>query len=76
MTERFLWRTPDGEWRYTSVAMAREEAGFLTIEEYIRRRQNTVTQYTATQSLLDLCEGVGKGCGGASRDAVVRTGGN
>ena len=39
------------------MATAREEAGFLTMEEYIRRRQDTVTQYIATQSLLDLCEG-------------------
>ena len=34
-----------------------EEAGFLTMEEYIRRHQNTVAQYIATQSLLDLYEG-------------------
>ena len=26
-------------------------------EEYIRQLQNTVAQYIATQSLLDLCEG-------------------
>ena len=35
------------------LAGAREEsaeaAGFLTMEEYIRRRQNTVSQYIATQ---------------------------
>ena len=48
----------DGKWRYTSEAMAREEAGFLTMEEYVRRHQNTVTQYIDTQSLLDLREGV------------------
>ena len=29
----------------------------MTMEEYIRRRQNTVAQYIATRSLLDLCEG-------------------
>ena len=27
------------------------------MEEYIRRRQNTVAQYIDTRSLLDLCEG-------------------
>ena len=27
------------------------------MEEYVRRRQNTVAQYIATRSLLDLCEG-------------------
>ena len=26
------------------------------MEEYIWRRQNTITQFIATQSLLDLCE--------------------
>ena len=52
-----LRRTQDGRWRYTSAASAREKAGFLTMEEYIRRRQNTVPQYIATRSILDLCEG-------------------
>ena len=54
---RLLWRTPDGRRTYTSSATAREEAGLLTMEEYIRRRQNTVAQYITTRSLLDLCEG-------------------
>ena len=48
---------PDGGWTYTSAAMAREEAGFQTMEEYIWRRQNMFAQYIATRSLLDLCEG-------------------
>ena len=26
------------------------------MEEYVRQRQNTVAQYIATRSLLDLCE--------------------
>ena len=50
-------RTTDGKWRYTLAAASREEAGFLTMEEYVRHRQNTVVQYIATRSLLDLCEG-------------------
>ena len=48
LTGRLPWRTPDGRWRYTLAAVAREEAGFLTMEEYIRRRKNTVRQYIAT----------------------------
>ena len=28
----------------------------IEMEEYFRRCQNTVSQYIATQSLLDLCE--------------------
>ena len=35
---------------------ARSEAGFETMEKYIRQRHNTVAQYIATRSLLDLCE--------------------
>ena len=27
------------------------------MDEYVRPRQNTVVQYIATRSLLDLCEG-------------------
>ena len=56
MTGRLLRRTPDRKWKYTSAAMAREEAGVLVVEEYIRRCQSTVAQYIATRSLLDLCE--------------------
>ena len=49
------WRAY-GKWEYTSSASAREEAIFETMEEYIRIRQNTVTQFIATRSLLYLCE--------------------
>ena len=38
LTGRLLRRTPDGRWRYTSAAAAREEAVSLMMEEYIRRR--------------------------------------
>ena len=34
----------------------RAEAGFETMETYIRRRQNTVAQCIATRSIMDLCE--------------------
>ena len=57
LTEQLPQRTTDGKCKYTSAAAAREEAGFLTMKEYVRRRQNTVAQYIATRSLLDLCEG-------------------
>ena len=57
MTGRLPRRTPDGKWIYTLAVTSREEAGFLKMEEYIRRRHNTVAQYIATQSLLYLCEG-------------------
>ena len=41
-------RTTGRRWRYTSAAAEREEAVFLSMEEYIRRRQNKVVQYIAT----------------------------
>ena len=50
-------RTPYRRWRYTLAAAARYEAGFLMMEEYIRRQQNTVAHYITMRSLLDLCEG-------------------
>ena len=70
------WRTPDGRWKYTSATAAREDAGLLTIEEYITWRQKTVAQYIATQSLLDLCMGSERAPGEQSRDVKVGTGGN
>ena len=44
--------------------MAREEAGFLTMEDYTRRHENTAEKYIATRSLLDLCEGSERSPGG------------
>ena len=35
---------------------AREGVEFHAMEGYIRKKRNTVTQYIALQSLLDLCE--------------------
>ena len=35
MTGRLLWRKTDSKWWYTSAEMAREEAGFHTMEDYI-----------------------------------------
>ena len=55
LTGRFLRQKLDREWKYTLEAAEREEAGFQTMEEYIRRQKNIFAQYIATQSLLDLC---------------------
>ena len=41
--------TTDGRWKYTTADTVRETADFLTMEEYIRRIQNMVTQYIATR---------------------------
>ena len=63
LTGRLMRQKPDGKRTYTSVVMAREEAGFHKMEEYIWKRKNTVTQYIAIRSLLDLCEGSERGLG-------------
>ena len=49
LTVQLPWRTTDREWKYTRAAAAREAAGFLTMEEYVRRRHNTVAQYIDTR---------------------------
>ena len=54
-TGKLLQRKTYGTWKYTLAEAAREAIGFLTMEEYARRRQNTVAQYIATLSLLELC---------------------
>ena len=54
---RIPQRKPESKWEYTSEVTAREGAGFKTTEDYIRRRQNTVSQYIAMRSLLKICEG-------------------
>ena len=46
-----------GKRTYTSAENTREEAGLLTMEDYIWRQQSTVTYYIATRSMLDVCEG-------------------
>ena len=46
----------DGRWEYTSTEAARVEVGFEKMETYSRRSQNTVAQYIATVSIMDLCE--------------------
>ena len=48
LTGQLQWRTIDEMWKYTSAAMAREAAGFLTMDEYIQRRHNTFAQYITT----------------------------
>ena len=52
------------KWKYTSLATAREEAGFQMMEEYIPQRQNTAAQYIAKKSLLELCKVSERALGG------------
>ena len=50
LTGKLQHRKMDGTWKYTSAEAVREAAVFLTMEEYIRWSQNTVTQYITTQN--------------------------
>ena len=56
LIRRLPRRQIDRKWEYTSAAAARDKAGFEAMEEYIQRRQNTVAEFIATQSLMGLCE--------------------
>ena len=56
LTGRQARREKDGEWHYPSLEGDMKEAGLTDIRTSILRSQNTVTQYIATQPLLDLCE--------------------
>ena len=57
LTGRHPRRGRDGKWHYLSLEGAMKEAGLTDIHKSIQRRQNTVAQYIATRTLLDLCEG-------------------
>ena len=56
LTGRLPRRRTGGRWEYTSTETVIDEAGFDTMETFIRKIQNTVTQYIATGPILDLCE--------------------
>ena len=49
-------RRGDRSWEYPQLEEAMAEAGFEGIGTYIKRRQNMISQYIATQPILDLCE--------------------
>ena len=61
---RFAWRITGRQpiireeegWEYPPLALEMEEAGFDEIRVYILNRQNMVSQYIATQPIMDLCK--------------------
>ena len=53
---RIPWRRAHRNWDYTPEEAARGESGCETMEAYIWQSQNTVAQYSAMQSLLNLCK--------------------
>ena len=58
-------RRREGEgWIYPPLAAAMKETGWEEIGVYIRNRLNTVAQYIATRSIMDLCERTVRRLGG------------
>ena len=56
LTGRQPRRRGYGRCVYPLLKESMKEAGFEGIRKSIARRQNTVTQYIATQPIMDLCE--------------------
>ena len=56
ITGKQPWRRVDGIWEYPPLAEALGGAGFEGIRKLVTRRQNTVAQYIATRTIMDLCE--------------------
>ena len=52
---RRMPRLYQGQWIYPPVEEAREIAGLLPIEQYVRRRQRTLEDTIATRPILGLC---------------------
>ena len=48
-------RHPDRTWVYPPIGEALEMVGLEEIGAYISRRHNTVTQYIATHTIMELC---------------------
>ena len=49
-------RRGGGKWTYPHLKYAMQEVGFGGTQTAVTRRQNTVAQYIAMRSILDLCE--------------------
>ena len=45
----------DRGWVYPPMEYAMVEAGFHEVDTYVSCHQNTVAQYIATRSIMDLC---------------------
>ena len=49
------WRQIEGTWDYPPLGGAMRVAGIKEIKIYISMQHNTVAQYIATHSILDIC---------------------
>ena len=56
---RHIRPLPDGEWILPPTEEVLEECGLETIDEYIRRRRNTVNNFVSNREIYDRCRGAG-----------------
>ena len=57
LTGRQPWKGRDGGWVYPPMEDAMAEVGLQELETYVSCHQNTVAQYIATTTIIDLCLG-------------------
>ena len=55
LTGKKYWKGRDRAWVYPPLEDTMAEAGFQEVEAYVSCHQNTVAQYIATRSIMDLC---------------------
>jgi len=55
ITGKHIREEADGSWTFPPSAEVLKEAGLQTIQEYIRRRRETVKPYLQTTKIFDLC---------------------
>ena len=55
LTGRQPWRGQGGGWVYLLLEDAIAEAGLMEVDTYVSRLQNTVAQFIANRTIMDLC---------------------
>jgi hypothetical protein len=61
IARRLMGRAPvylrrEGQWQYSPLGDAKEEAGLFSIDEYITRRRNRIAEFVATRPLVVVCK--------------------
>jgi hypothetical protein len=61
IARRLMGRAPvylrrEGQWQYSPIGDAMEEAGLFSIEEYITRHRNRIAVFVATRPLIAVCK--------------------
>ena len=70
VTRQIAGRQPrrvNGEWVYPPIAEARELAGLWPLNEYVRRRQQTLVDTIAARPILELCKAATRPSGSPRR---------